>query len=315
MKKWIFAIIALSVLISIFILFTSIEQPLPQEDLVIDMEEKSSDYTFAIIYPVAHPFFEKVTKTAREHAADLGVNIVIDAPKVASAEDQAMILQKYIDQQVDGIAIGPTDPETITPIINEAIDEGIPVVCFDTDAPNSNRYAYIGTDNYLAGLHLGETVAKHLDYRGDILVSSGLPTMENLRLRIEGLKAAVEQYPQLEIEEIAHSNGTHPDTLANIEKLVENHPEFEGFVGIDSLAGPAAITVWKAHGLNKTAVTFDDLPVTLEGVKNGQITSAISQNQSKWGELLVNRLFELINEEIVKEKEYTDTIEIDSISK
>ncbi|KAB8126372.1 sugar ABC transporter substrate-binding protein [Gracilibacillus oryzae] len=312
-KKWIFLLLGFCICISIFIIFSQFNQPLLQEDRQVEEKPLSSDYTFVIIYPVAHPFFEKVTKTAREQAAELGINIIIDAPKIASAADQAMILESYIKQQVDGIAIGATDPEMITPIINEAIDQDIPVVCFDTDAPNSMRHAYIGTDNYLAGLHLGEAVAKHMNYKGKIIVSSGLPTMENLRLRIEGLKAAIAQYPDLRLAEIAYSNGTDPDTLKNIEQLVDNYPDFKGFVGIDSLAGPAAVTVWKAHGLDKTAVTFDNLPIVMEGIENGQITSTISQNQNKWGDLLVRRLLEIVNGEKIKEKEYTETIEIESV--
>ncbi|QGH34017.1 substrate-binding domain-containing protein [Gracilibacillus salitolerans] len=311
MRKWIFIIIGMSICSIIYILFSGTNRPVLHEETSKEEDQLSSNYTFAIIYPVAHPFFERVTEAAREHAADLGVNVIIDAPKIASAEDQVEILQSYIEQQVDGIAIGATDPETITPIINQAVDQGIPVVCFDTDAPKSNRYTYIGTDNYLAGLHLGETVAKHLDYKGELIVSSGLPTMENLRLRIEGLQAVAERYPDLSIKTIAYSNGTAPDTLTNIEEMVDLHPDFDGFVGIDSLAGPAAITVWKAHGFDKTAVTFDDLPIILEGVKNGQITSTISQNQGKWGELIVKRLSEIINTEPVNEVEYTETIEID----
>ncbi|SFM24480.1 ribose transport system substrate-binding protein [Gracilibacillus orientalis] len=315
MRKWIFIIISISIFSSIFILFSGTNPPVLQEETRQDEEQLPSNHTFAIIYPVAHPFFEMVTETAREYASDLGISLIIDAPKIASAEDQAKILQTYIEQQVDGIAIGATDPETITPIINQAVEQGIPIVCFDTDAPNSNRYTYIGTDNYLAGLHLGETVAKQLEYKGELIVSSGLQSMENLRLRIEGLKAVVDRYPNLSIKTTAYSNGTAPDTLTKIEELVDHHPDFDGFVGIDSLAGPAAITVWKAHGFDKTAVTFDNLPIILEGVKNGQITSTISQNQGKWGELIVKRLFELINGETVNEREYTETVEVDTIQK
>lgn len=266
--------------------------------------------TFAIIYPVAHPFFEKITETAQKEANRLGINVRIDAPKIASAEDQATLLELYIKQGVDGIAIGPTDPEMITPLIDQAIDQSIPVVCFDTDAPNSKRHTYIGTDNYLAGLHIGETIAQLLNYEGEIIVSSGLPTMENLKLRIEGLQTVIDSYPKLTIDTITHSDGTAPSTLENIETMVEGYPDFDGFVGIDSLAGPAAITVWKAHGLNKTAVTFDDLPLTMEGLENGQLTSIISQNQEKWGKLIIQSLFEQLEGEKVNQTKYTETVEI-----
>ena len=57
-------------------------------------------------------------------------------------------MEDLITQKVDGIAIGPCDSEALTPYIDQAVEAGIPVLCFDTDAPNSKRVGYVGTDNY-----------------------------------------------------------------------------------------------------------------------------------------------------------------------
>ncbi len=310
MKKWSIILLLILLVLSFFLVFSGSDPAVIKEKVIKESKENKASHTFAIIYPVAHPFFEEITNTAQKEANRLGIDILIDAPKVASADDQYALLQQYIEQEVDGIALGAIDPEALTPLINQAIDNGIPVVCFDTDAPQSKRYTYIGTDNYLAGLHIGETIAKLLDYEGELIVSSGLPTMENLKLRIEGLQAVVGRYPKLTIKTITYSEGTAPTTLTNIENMVETYPDFDGLVGIDSLAGPATITVWKAHGLYQTAVTFDDLPLTIEGLENGQLTSIISQNQGKWGELIMQNLFKLVHGETVKQTEYTETIEI-----
>ena len=72
--------------------------------------------------------------------------------------------------------------------------------------------------------------------------------------------------------------------------MVEAHPEFDALIGIDAAAGPAAVIVWKAKGLGKPVVTFDDMPENVQGIKDGKITMALVQKQYLWGRLAIRRL-------------------------
>ncbi|WP_051556669.1 substrate-binding domain-containing protein [Alkalihalobacterium bogoriense] len=271
----------------------------------------SQNITFAIIYPVAHPFFEGVTISATETAELLGVDLIIRAPATATVEEQIQIIDNLIHQEVNGIAIGPTDSAALTPFIDKAIDSGIQVICFDTDAPESKRLSYIGTDNYSAGEHLGEVVARLMDYEGTIISSTGLSSMQNLNSRIEGVNKSLQKYPNIEIVDIRYSDGIPSNTIANIEEMIAEYPDFTALVGIDSLSGPAAVTVFKAQGLNdKIAVTFDDLPMTLKGITTKQITSTISQSQYAWGELIIQSLFDAHHGNNIPMYELTETLEV-----
>ncbi|MFA9556761.1 substrate-binding domain-containing protein [Evansella sp. AB-rgal1] len=277
----------------------------------IESHNPKENPTFAIVYPVAHPFFESVTISAKETAELLGVNIIIRAPATATVKEQIQIMNNLIQQEVDGIAIGPTDSVSLTPFINKAIDMGINVICFDTDAPESNRISYIGTDNLSAGEHLGEVVARLIDYEGSIIVSTGLSSMLNLSTRVEGLQNIINNYPNIEIKDIRSSDGIPSKTMSNIEEMISDYPEFKALVGIDSLSGPAAVTVWKAKGINnKVSVTFDDLPMTIDGVINNQISSTISQSQFTWGTLIVERLYEAHQGIEIPKLELTETMEV-----
>lgn len=307
------AFIALSCLISLVLTSCSIDRnsklnpitTLPVEEITENDEQRR---TFAIVYPVAHPFFEGVTRSAKQTADMLDVEVVIHAPD--NVEQQIQIMDHLIKSSVDGIGIGPTDPAALTPFIDKAIQAGIKVICFDTDAPDSKRLSYIGTDNLLAGQHIGEVVAQLLDYEGTVIASSGISTMLNLNTRIEGFKQVIEQYPNIEILDIRYSNGMPANTLSNIEEMVRDYPQFNALIGMDSLSGPAAVTVWKALGLEKIVVTFDDLPAILDGIENGQITSTISQHQTMWGQLIVERLNEALDGKDIPLFEDTETIEI-----
>ncbi|TCP29559.1 monosaccharide ABC transporter substrate-binding protein (CUT2 family) [Scopulibacillus darangshiensis] len=266
--------------------------------------------SFAIVYPVAHPFFQSVTQSAEETAKSLGVNVSIWASQISDVKQQIRIMEDLIQKHVDGIAIGPVDSEALTPIINKAVDEGIKVICFDTDAPNSKRTAYIGTNNYLAGRSMGEVVAQLLHGKGTIIGGTGTATLLNLKQRINGMKDVLKKYPNIKLLEIKPNDSIPNRALSNTEKMIRSHPHFDLFVGMDSLSGPAAITVWKAMGLKKELVTFDGLPIILNGIENGQVTATIAQREFTWGKLIIKRLNEACEGKEISEIEDTGTIKI-----
>ena len=76
-----------------------------------------------------------------------------------SRRPQAQIIQDFITQKVDGLAISVADVAAMTKSIEAATAAGIPVVTFDADAPGSKRIAYIGTNNKDFGLALGKQLA------------------------------------------------------------------------------------------------------------------------------------------------------------
>jgi ribose transport system substrate-binding protein len=92
--------------------------------------------------------------------------------------------------------------------------------------------------------------------------------------------------------------------------MILKHPDFDALIGMDSLSGPAAITIWKAMGLKKVLLTFDNLPDILDGIKYGQITASISQNQYRWGELIIQYLDAACDGKEIPELIYTKTTEI-----
>jgi ribose transport system substrate-binding protein len=250
--------------------------------------------TFAVIYPVIHPVFEPCDNGAKDKANEMGVNVIIQGPDVADPAQQIQIMENLIAQKVDGIAIGPTDSTALTPLIKRALSQGIKVICFDTDAPDSGRAGYIGTDHDKFGLHMGEVLGQTLNGRGNVLVSMGVPTQENLKQRLAGVKqVCAEKYPGIKFIDEQSGQGDPNRTLANIENMVNAHPDFDALIGIDAAAGPAAAIVWKAKGLKQPVIVGDDTADIIQGVKDGYITYTIAQNQYIWGQKIIEELNDL----------------------
>ena len=76
---------------------------------------------------------------------------------------------------------------------------GIPVIAWDADAPESQRIAYVGTDNVAAGKIAGEELAKAIGGKGKVAILTGSLTAVNANQRIEGFKEALKAYPDIEI--------------------------------------------------------------------------------------------------------------------
>jgi ribose transport system substrate-binding protein len=190
--------------------------------------------------------------------------------------------------RVNGIAVGPTDPVALVPVINKALSQGIEVICFETDAPDSNKKAYIGTDNYKAGRHMGEVIGRTLSGRGDIMILTGLPTQMSLNERIRGMKEYMaEKYPAIRIVDTQSSEGDPQKAVTYTENMIQAYPNFKAIIGIDATAGPAMISVWKAKGWQNSndhmIITFDDMPDNLQGMRDSYIKAIVAQRQSNWG--------------------------------
>lgn len=88
-----------------------------------------------------------------EDAADaLGVTVEYRGATRYDAKEQTMVIEQAIARKPAGIAISAIDPQSLVPAINKAIDADIPVVLFDADAPDSQAYSFLGTDNYKSGV-------------------------------------------------------------------------------------------------------------------------------------------------------------------
>ena len=111
---------------------------------------------------LTNPFFDASKQGCMDKARALGATCLYVGPEEYTDDEdgakQASFIDDLVKQKVDGIAVAVRQIETVGPAIDRAVEAGIPVVTFDSDAPESRRTTYVGTDNYF----FGETIAKVL---------------------------------------------------------------------------------------------------------------------------------------------------------
>ena len=89
------------------------------------------------------PYFEAMNAGGQAAAKDLNIEWLYQGPTQADAAAQAQIVRSYIQQKVDTLIVAPNDPDSMAPVLQQAKDAGIKVLTSDTDAPSSDRSAFV----------------------------------------------------------------------------------------------------------------------------------------------------------------------------
>src|SRR6201995_5813513 len=161
----------------------------------------AQSYKFVIVPRAMNsPFFDFARDGCQKRAKELGnVECIYKGPIEHEPATQAQIIQDFITQKVDGLAISVADVASMTKSIEAATAAGIPVITFDADAPGSKRTAYIGTNNKDFGVALGKQLLQLKPEGGKYAVVSGGPGAKNLAERVDGVREALKGSKWVEV--------------------------------------------------------------------------------------------------------------------
>ncbi len=232
-----------------------------------------------------NPYWTNVEKGVGAAGVDLGVDATLFVPPQENVAAQIQLMETYIAQGVTGIAIAPSNPEALEQVMRKATAAGIIVTTLDTPpVKDSVSSAYIGTDNYAAGIIAGETMARLLPGGGKVGIVRGSDTALNALQRTDGFVAAIQDkgiqaLPPLNDREDAAT------ALQLANSILLTHPDLAGAYGVYAYNGPAwatAIGEAKAEGEIKV-VAFDATSDSINAIKAGTIDAVIAQREYDMG--------------------------------
>ena len=223
----------------------------------------------------------KGTEKAAKEIPDIEVEFRI--PAGGTAAEQQSIIDDLLANGVKGIAISPVDPKNQTGMLNRVASQAV-VVTQDSDAPDSNRMCYIGTDNVAAGRQAGQLLKEALPQGGKIMVFVGVLDAANAQQRFQGLKEAIAG-SNITIIDVRTDNTDRVRAKSNASDTIVNNADIAGMVGLWSYNGPAILSAVKeANNVDKIKiVAFDEEDETLNGVKDGAIYATVVQQPFEFG--------------------------------
>ena len=229
-------------------------------------------------------FWTIARKGTEKAAAELpNVQVEFQMPGQGTAAEQQRIVDDLVAKGLDGMAISPNDPQNQVQMLNRIAAQAL-VVTQDSDAPQSNRAFYIGTNNVAAGEQAGKLVKEALPQGGNIMVFVGKADAQNAKERYEGLKKALEG-SNVKIIDLRTDDTDRVRAKSNAADALVKYPDLVGMVGLWSYNPPAILSAVKeANKIGKVKIIgFDEEDPTLEGIKDGSIYATVVQQPFEFG--------------------------------
>jgi len=226
------------------------------------------------------PYWQEANAGFADAVRQLGFGVKAEmvGPDTFSPNDELSAFNQAVAAHPSGILISPASTTIFQDPIKSAIKQGIPVICIDSDVPDSQRLMFIGTDNFRAGQQSGTRMAEALHGEGSVVVIT-VPGQYNLDERLRGVKEAFSRNPKIRIEQVIDDQGDPRKANDEISALLGKKAKMDGILCLEASGGPGAGEA--LHRLNLDGkipiVAMDKDPETLDFIAGGTILASVAQ--------------------------------------
>lgn len=237
---------------------------------------------------------------AKDLNAKEGLNITIDwlTPQQESGEEQARQIANAVNQGAGAILISCSDAAKVTGAINDAVDKGVPVMTFDSDAPDSKRFAFYGADDDSVGRGVMQELAKLNGGKGNVAILAGNQNAPNLQKRAKAAIDEAKKFPGIKIVDTFYHNETPNDATAAVTQAMSANPQIDGWAMVGGWP-LFAKSLLDLDPKKVKIVAVDALPVELPYVEKGVAPVLLAQPIYNWGYVSVG----MIVDKVIKGKD------------
>jgi ribose transport system substrate-binding protein len=285
MKK--FRILILSLVM--VLLFAACGGAQPTESAGGSVSESGKKYTIGVVYAgLQFDYVVALQKAVQDTAEKLGVEL-IELDDVGDIEKESANMELLVSRKVDAVAIAAVDFKSSVPLINNVVDNGIPVVEFNVNTEGSKRSVFIGSEHEQSGAMLARWMMRELE-------ASGKPTLNVLYLRgVAGHVTNILRDRGLRTElgdEINSFNFTEKNAdyqreqaLRITEDILQRTQDIDLIIALNDDMILGAYQAAKAAGVqNKMKMCgVDGIPEVLRLIGEGEISCTIFQNPEAQG--------------------------------
>ena len=255
-----------------------------------------------------NPFWASVEAGAKDAAEEFGVNLVIlSPPQESDVMSQVAQIEDQIAKGVDGIAIAPTDPNAVAPILDDAIASGVPVVYIDTNGINEG-VTFIGTNNINGAALAAQYICDNVPAGSDVAILQGMITQTTGQHRAEGSHKGLTECGLNIVAELP-ANWDTAQGMSVMEDIIVGNPNIKAvFASNDNMALGAWEALASAGMTDVVLVGFDANPDAAASVAAGKMSATVAQFSYNMGYMGVENALKLANGESIPDNIDTGTV-------
>lgn len=245
-----------------------------------------------------NPVFLSARAGAEAAAKDLSklgkVKVEIDwrTPPTEDGQVQAQRLAQAVNEGASAVTISCSDAGKVTGAINDAVSRGVPVMTFDSDAPESKRFAYYGVNDVDAGAQVMAELIKALGEKGNVAILAGNQNAPNLQKRAEGARKEAEKYPGIRVTGVFYNIETPQDAAAEVVRVTNAYPEITGWAMVGGWPLFTETLLKDLDPKKVKVVAIDALPIELPYIETGIAPVLLAQPTYMWGSTSVRTIYE-----------------------
>jgi ribose transport system substrate-binding protein len=231
------------------------------------------------------PYWHTVSAGFNKAAAEYMVTARVAGPDNYDPQAELSEFQKAVAAKPSGILISVSDESVLQSAITSAVNAGVPVITVDSDAVDSRRLFFIGTNNLEAGRLGGRRMAERLGGKGNVVIFTwqGQPNIEE---RLKGFKDVFASNPGIKIVDVVDIKGNELSAFDKTQAYMAQtgDKKVNGFVCLDSACGKiVADAIGRTGAKDRELVAWDVNPDTLNEIKSGIIDATVAQKPYTMG--------------------------------
>lgn len=250
----------------------------------------------------SHEFWKSVHFGAEKAAKEIGgVKIIWRGPVVESdTTSQIEVVKGMITRGVDGIVLAPNKKGGLVDAVTEAIDEGIPVVIFDSGLDKGPKIvSYVATNNHKGGQMAGDAMAKAIGETGNVILLRYLAGSESTEQREEGFLEAIAKYPNIKVVSSDQYGGDNTTSAKEkVDQLLQLHGDtLAGIFAVCEPNGNGTLEAIRNAGLAGKVkfIGFDPSDALIEALRQGNCHGIVLQDPVQMGYQSVITLVNQLN--------------------
>jgi len=262
-----------------------------------------------------NPIFLSARTGAEAAAKDLSgktgvpIEIVWMTPPQEDGALQAQRISQAVSEGARAILISCSDAGLVTPAIDAAVDHGVDVMTFDSDAPNSRRFAYYGVDGRRLGQDVMAQLSKLLGGKGKVAILAGNQNAPNLQERVDGVRAEAARHPGIQIVgTFFHVERPEP-AVAEVIRVGSQHHDLRGWAMVGGWALYTKTLLTELDPAKIKIVAVDGLPPELAYVERGLAPVLLAQQPYLWGNVGVTKIID----KVVHKKDVPTIVPMDAV--